>query len=294
MSSPADVEIPASFARSAWESIETFHAIVYFAPEKKTAYEEAGLKGGWMGYFASRAAALGPASPELVHACFYNFHPNMVRRSIPDAWRFSTPERVLRARYITVALALARLLGPQIRAPNVQDALDVARSVIERCDPAGRPMFAAHLTLPWPADPYVALWHACTLLREHRGDAHITALMTVEIDGCEALLLRVASGEVPTETLRPYRGWSEEEWSEAADRLRARGLLGTGERLTEAGMDLSRAIEAETDRLSIAPWRRIGEDRSEWFLDAMRPLVATIVDGGGISFPNPMVLARPT
>ncbi|MDQ3981861.1 MAG: hypothetical protein M3271_04175, partial [Actinomycetota bacterium] len=99
-----------SFARRMWQRLETYHAVVYFAPEKKAAYDGAGLKGGWMGYFAGRAAPLGPASAELVAALFYNFHPRMVRRSIPDAWTFSTPGRVLEARLQVVDGALRRLL----------------------------------------------------------------------------------------------------------------------------------------------------------------------------------------
>ena len=46
-----------SRARRLWALVEAYHAVVYFAPEKVAAYREAGLKGGWMGYFASRAAA---------------------------------------------------------------------------------------------------------------------------------------------------------------------------------------------------------------------------------------------
>ena len=98
-------------ARRLWTRLEAYHAVVYFAPEKKQAYEEAGLKGGWMGYFAGRAAPLGAASAELVTALFYNFHPGMVRRSIPDAWRFSTPERVLEARVRIVDVARAGCWG---------------------------------------------------------------------------------------------------------------------------------------------------------------------------------------
>ncbi|MDQ4124913.1 MAG: hypothetical protein M3134_04835, partial [Actinomycetota bacterium] len=100
-----------SFARRAWQQLETLHAVVYFAPEKKAAYEAAGLKGGWMGYFAGRAAPLGAVSAEVVTAVFYNFHPAMVRRAIPDAWALSSPDRVLEARMRTVDAALRRLLG---------------------------------------------------------------------------------------------------------------------------------------------------------------------------------------
>ena len=36
--------------------------------------------------------------------------------------------------------------------------------------------------LAWPDAPQLALWHAVTLLREHRGDGHISALTAAGID----------------------------------------------------------------------------------------------------------------
>src|SRR3712207_7111488 len=40
----------------------------------------AGLRGGWMSYFACRAAPLGPVPAAVVVATFYNFAPPMVDR----------------------------------------------------------------------------------------------------------------------------------------------------------------------------------------------------------------------
>ena len=57
---------------------------------------------------------------------------------------------------------------------------------MEECDVAGRPLFAAHMQLPWPDEPHLVLWHAATLLREHRGDGHVAALLTAGLDGCVA------------------------------------------------------------------------------------------------------------
>ena len=71
-----------SLPRAMWKVLEPYHAMIYFAPEARAAYSEAGLKGYWMGYFASRAAAMGPVGPEVVAATFYNFHPRMVARAI--------------------------------------------------------------------------------------------------------------------------------------------------------------------------------------------------------------------
>src|SRR5439155_8159610 len=123
-----------------WQLLEPVHAVVYFAPETRAAYAEAGLKGGWMGYFASRSAAMGPVPPEMVIATFYNFHPKMVRRAIPDAWSFSTPEKVLRARLEVADGALRRLLGPDVEGEHVSSAASLARRAAAAAEPTGRPL----------------------------------------------------------------------------------------------------------------------------------------------------------
>jgi hypothetical protein len=50
---------------------------------------------------------------------------------------------------------------------------------------------------PWPDEPHLVLWHAIAILREHRGDGHITALMTAGLDPCEALVSFAAIGAAP-------------------------------------------------------------------------------------------------
>ena len=98
MSAAAPASGGSAMARRMWQALETLHMTVYFAPEPRDAYRRAGLRGGWMGYFASRSAAMGPVPAEVVAATFYNFHPRMVHRAIPDAWGFAPPEAVLAAR----------------------------------------------------------------------------------------------------------------------------------------------------------------------------------------------------
>src|SRR5690349_21479137 len=84
--------------RELWRVLEAVHAAVYFAPEAKAVYGELGLRGYWMGYFASRSAALGTPSPRVVTALFYGFAPRLVERALPDAWAFADPARVLGTR----------------------------------------------------------------------------------------------------------------------------------------------------------------------------------------------------
>jgi len=279
-----------SLARRMWWALEPYHAMVYFAPEARAAYGDAGLKGGWMGYFASRSAAMGPVPAEVVVATFYNFQPGLVHRAIPDAWRLSSPERVLAARYSTADAALHRLLGPGTGAAELAEAAGLARRAAEGRDPAGRPLYAGHASLPWPDEPHLALWHAATLLREFRGDGHVAALLGAGVDGCEAHVLAVAAGAVPAELLRSFRGWSDEQWSGAVERLRARGWVEGDDALTQAGRDVRAGVEARTDELAMAPWRQLGADGCDRLAELVAEPRARIVDAGSFPFPNPIGL----
>lgn len=280
-------------ARRMWRLLEPYHAVVYFAPEVKDAYREAGLKGGWMGYFASRAAAMGPASREVVTATFFNFAPGMVARAIPDAWSFSTPERALAARRGIVAAALPRLLGDDAHSPAVVEAVGLLRRGVEGCAPGGRPLFAAHAALAWPEEPHLALWHAATVLREHRGDGHVAALVGAGLDGCEALVLQAATGRVPRESLQPFRGWTEDEWAASEERLRVRGWIEDGARASATGFARRAEIEDVTDEAALAPWTTLGEEDCARLEELLEPLSLRIVESGGVPFPNAIGVPGP-
>jgi Helix-turn-helix family len=282
-----------SLARKMWKVLEPYHTTVYFVPETRTTYTEAGLKGYWMGYFASRAAALGPVGPEVVTALFYNFSPRMVARAIPDAWRFAPPERVLAARYAIASDALRRILGSAADGAEIAEAADLARTAAMACDVAGRALFAAHSALPWPDEPHLRLWHATTLLREYRGDGHVAALLAGGIDGVEAHITLVATGAMPREAIQPHRGWSDDEWEAAETRLRARGWLDDSGSLTDAGRDARQAVEAHTDAAALRPWEAIGPDGCARLHELVFPLSDTIVRSGGLPTPNPLGLSWP-
>lgn len=276
-------------ARDVWQLLEPYHAVVYFAPDARATYEAAGLKGYWMGYFASRSAAMGPIGPEVVTATFYNFHPRMVRRAIPDAWTLSTPQRVLQARYRLADITLTRTLGQALESSEIAEAAKTAREITSRCQPQGRPLFAAHRSLQWPSEPHLVLWHAATLWREFRGDGHVAALLVHDIDGCEAHVLAGAAGTVPPRQ-REYRGWSGEEWRAAQLGLRERGLLDKSGLLTDSGRELRQRVEDLTDELSVSPLEGMGQRRLEALLSVLTRLRQHIVAGQAVPYPNAMGL----
>ena len=46
----------------------------------------------------------------------------------------------------------------------------LTREAAAGCRPEGRPLYAGHAALDWPDAPHLVMWHALSLLREHRGD----------------------------------------------------------------------------------------------------------------------------
>ena len=105
--------------------------------------------------------------------------------------------RDLEARLALVDTALRRILGDDVLgSPEVVEAERLARLAAEGCTPEGRPLYAGHASLDYPDAPHLALWHSLTLLREFRGDGHIAALVAAENDGCDAIVMHVAAGEL--------------------------------------------------------------------------------------------------
>jgi hypothetical protein len=158
---------------------------------------------------------------------------------------------------------------------------------------AGRPLFAATRATGWPSDPVEALWHGCACLREHRGDGHVADLTASGLDGAEALVLFAVSEGLPAGMFRSSRGWSEDEWEEAADRLRDRGLL-DGVAMTPDGVELRRTIEAETDQQAGRALATLDDRRRRELLDALGAVTAAVHASGVIAYPNPMGLPPPT
>jgi hypothetical protein len=280
-------------ARRLWTLYEPYHALTYFAPEADQAFTDAGLRGFWRGYFAGRAAPLGAVGPGVVTALFYGFRPDFVARALPSVWSMAEPARALEARLAGVDAALRRIFGDELGAPWFAEAARLLRAGLEACGGAGRPLFAANCDLQWPEDAHLALWHATTLAREHRGDGHVAALVTAELDACESHLTRLAYDGTAPDRIEATRGWSEEDWNTTAERLRMRGYLGADGRLTAEGRAVRQRVEEETDQLAAGALRVLGRDELDRLERNLGILAARVTAAGVIRYPNPIGLPLP-
>jgi hypothetical protein len=270
-------------ARKMWRTLEPYHGLIYFAPEASAAFEALGVRGR-DGYFASRAAAMGAVTAEVVVATFFNFNPQLVHHAVPSVWAQASPEQLIAARRDAADVALRRATSSDLDTPDVMRAADLARAAASACSAAGRPLYAGHAGLDWPEPAHLSLWHAVTLLREFRGDGHIAALVDAGLDGVDALVLHAASGEVPASVLQASRGWGDERWAASIDGLRGRGLVDEEGAFTEAGAAVRAHVEDRTDRMAMAPWEALGEDGCDELRSLVRPLSKAIVESGTFGF----------
>ncbi|MFJ8739367.1 hypothetical protein ACIRL2_08345 [Embleya sp. NPDC127516] len=281
-----------TLARRFWEAIEPVHAVVYFAPEPAEAARALGLIGWWMGYFAGRLAPLGAVrAPEASALCFA-FAPGRVARALPDAWAYTTPEKMLDTRIGAVETALARSL-PAVGERHLEALVDLLERAVEGCGYEGRALAAAWAGVRRPDGVAGRLWLASTVLREHRGDGHVIAVAHAGLTGIEAGPTHAATGNVPRELLQSTRGWSDAQWEQARRRLVAKGLLDRDSRLTRSGGALRRDVEHATDRLAADPVTLLGEAGVEEAIRLAAPLGRHLVDSGLIPVPNPIGAPRP-
>jgi len=194
------------------------------------------------GYVWGRAASLGTPTASVVVATFGVFEPGTIAAAYEAGRARATRDDILTARTaggagsldaIAQANECAAIADPLLRALDVVDGL-------------GRPLFSALRSLPVPPSPGGRLWRAAELVREHRGDGHLAALVTSGLDAVEANVLTerwlgFALGEYSA-----TRGFGTQVLADAVSRLEARGWM-LGSELTDLGHTARSAIEAATD-----------------------------------------------
>ncbi|HEV3267748.1 MAG TPA: hypothetical protein VGZ68_05040 [Acidimicrobiales bacterium] len=270
-----------------WEALEPIHAVVYFAPESVDAASRVGLSDYWMSYFAGRFAPLGAVSAAPVVAMAYGFAPSMVARSIPEAWTLAEPSAVLDARLQGASTSLSKNLDATWLM-DIGELEGFLWDAVGSCRFDGRPLAAAWSSVARPDDPVASTWLATTILREHRSDGHVLAAVPAGMNGLEATLTLVATHVITRDVIQPNRGWSDDEWDDAAARLHERGILDSVGELTATGDRLRRAIEDTTDQLAAAPLELLGDTYVEHVINLATPVSRRLIDSGMIPVPDPI------
>lgn len=290
----SDGTVPST--RALWAELEPVHDVVYFAPEAQAAAGAAGFRGFWRGYFAMRAAPLGPVGAAPVTAAFHGFHPSMVARALPAVWSLGTPAAAIAARLAGATAALRRYgldgAGPAADPAVLRRAAELAWAAAGEVDVDGRVLAAANAALPRPDGDLETLWQATTTLREHRGDGHVAVLVARGVGPVAAHHLKIAAGETDGEWLRTARGFDPETWAAGAQDLRARGWVDATGALTAAGAQEHDEIERLTDRAAARPWAALGADRTAELAALLAPMASAVLAAGDVPAHGPVGLVR--
>src|SRR6187200_2699778 len=223
-------------ARRMFDLTEPISLVNFFSEEPNEAMAGLGFRNYWDGYFAGRSAPLGRVPAEVVDAAFYSFADGEVARHIPKVWDTTTPEAGHAARERGCVAALRRILGDLVETPELARAAELLAKASVSAPTEGRVMYAGLRSLPIPDEPVARLWHSANMLREHRGDGHIAALVSERIGGTEAhVLSALASGIYPAESFGRIHHLPKARLAEVMQGLRHRGLLDASGRFTDAG-----------------------------------------------------------
>jgi hypothetical protein len=271
----------AAFARRMFDLFEPICLVNFFSEEPNEEMAALGFEGYWDGYFAGRSAPLGRVPAEVVDALFYSFGPGEVARHLPKVWDTVTPEEAYAARERGCVAALRRILGDLADSEQLARAADLLTEVATSAPVQGHPIYAALRSLPVPEEPLARLWHAADLLREHRGDGHVAALVTEGIGSTEAhVFLAIDQGIHPPESFGRIHHLPAAHLAATMDGLRARGLVDADGHFTDAGRASKDRIEALTDELAAAPYAGRTDDELDRLAAALEP-VSTVLSAAG-------------
>lgn len=277
-SNPPASSATGALARRMFDLVEPIGVIPYSADEPNEAMFALGFTNYWDTYFAGRAAPLGSSVPaDVVHALFYNFAPGEVARHIPKVWSTTTPEAAIAARQEGCVKALRRILGDLVDTPDFTRAVELLTKAATSAPLEGRPMYAALRSLPLPEEPVAGLFHAASLMREHRGDGHIAALMASSIGGLEAHVLLALDMGIPATTFGRIHHLPSAQLTGLIDGMKDRGLVVDEATFTPAGRQVKDRVEALTDELAVAPYEILEPGELDELIAALEPLAKRLV-----------------
>jgi hypothetical protein len=138
-------------------------------------------------------------------------------------------------------------------------------------------MYAALRSIPIPDEVVARCFHAASLLREHRGDGHIAALMTEGIGGLEAHVLLALGMDMPAEKFGRIHHLPSGQIAAVIGGMRDRDLIGEDGWLSESGRAVGQRVEALTDDLAARPYEILGPDELDELVATLEPLAAQLL-----------------
>jgi len=231
-----------------------------------------------------RSAAMHTDNPDVVWSAFFNFNGETINRLVPATWRKVSFDDVLTTQAEVMDVAFREALSSM----NSNDLAELAAlsraatmAAIEHSE--GRPLCAGISARPLPQnDDHMMVWHAACLLREHRGDGHVAALVVEGLDRVEALVVHAAMMPRMVNVLRRSRRWRQDDWQLAIERLRAKGWLTDDEvpTFTDAGRERRQWIEDRTNELAAVAYEPIGDAGVERMIELGETYSAALEDAG--------------
>jgi hypothetical protein len=258
-----------------FEIVEAIGTIT-FSPRCNEEFLALGMRNYWDGYFAGRAAPLGLAPAEVVHAVFYNFADGEVARHIPWVWGKITPEQAIAARERGSAATLRQLIGKLVDDPGLTRLTDLATRAGVSAPTEGRVLYAGLRRIDLPEDTVARLWHVATLLREHRGDGHNVVLAANGVSGSESHVLMALSLGMPADKFGRLHHLPKAQVAAVVDGLRERGLVNAEGGFTDAGRELRERIETGTDELAAPAYDVLSAAELDELIAGLGPIAAVL------------------
>ena len=137
-------------------------------------------------------------------------------------------------------------------------------------------MYASLLALDVPDDEPTRLFHAASLLREHRGDGHVVALVSEGVGRTEAHVLLALDAGMPAHRFGRLHHLPTRQLDAVLDGMRDRGLLDHDGWLSHEGQAVKARVEALTDRLAEPPYDALSDTELDELHDGLVPITALL------------------
>lgn len=221
----------------------------YFTPETRAKGAELGLD-GFQFYFLGRGGVLGDVEPAVVSAAFGYFNPSLVAH-VWNAGKAICPPRDAARAFMGCCADHGRSKLGEVE--GLEGFVAAAEKVNAAVDPDGLALYAGTAAEPLADDLPARAMQLVTILREHRGSAHLIAVRAVGLDTKTAHhAKRPGDGKM--------FGWSEEDAPVIDDAVQAK--------MAEA--------EALTDRIVAPAFAVLDEAERDAFVTGLQRLVAAL------------------